>query len=217
MIYYFIYACVGYLIGSIPFGYIIVKLVKGVDIRTAGSGNIGATNVARVAGLKWGMLCFLLDLDKGFLPTLAILLVHPTLVGASNINMTDGLSLGLSIILGHLFPIYLRFKGGKGVATSLGVFLALLFVPTIIALIIWLVFFLALRYVSLASIIAAISLPITFWFLQGLYPKFNEPPMMIACLLVAFMVLIKHLPNISRLARGTEPKVDLLKKFNIKP
>lgn len=209
MIYYIIYAVVGYLIGSIPFGYILVKLIKGIDIRTVGSGSTGATNVARVVGRKWGMLCFLLDLDKGFLPTLAILLIHPSLIGTVNINMTDGLSIGLGIIVGHLFPLYLGFRGGKGVATSLGVFWALAFIPTTIAVIIWGLFLILLRYVSLASIIAAISLPISFWFMANLHPRIWEPPVMISCILVALLIIIRHIPNIKRLIKGTEPKVRL--------
>ncbi|MFH0889233.1 MAG: glycerol-3-phosphate 1-O-acyltransferase PlsY [Planctomycetota bacterium] len=209
MIYYIIYAVVGYLIGSIPFGYILVKLIKGIDIRTVGSGNTGATNVGRIAGLKWGMLCFLLDLDKGFLPTLAILFIHPSLIGTVNINMTDGLSIGLGIIVGHLFPLYLGFRGGKGVATSLGVFWALALIPTTIAVIIWGLFFILLRYISLASIIAAISLPISFWFMANLHPRLWEPPVMISCILVALLIIIRHIPNIKRLIKGTEPKVKL--------
>jgi len=214
MIYYIIYAVIGYLIGSIPFGYIIVKLLKGIDIRTVGSGNIGATNVARVLGLKWGVLCFILDADKGLLPTLAVLFIHPIILGDNNINMTVGLPVGLGIIIGHLYPIYIRFQGGKGVATSLGVFLALAFIPTIIAIVIWLIFFLSFRYVSLASIIAAISLPISFRLMVNLYPKFGESPIIIACLFVAFLVVGRHIPNIKRLIKGTEPKVRLWGKNN---
>ncbi|MDI6733161.1 MAG: glycerol-3-phosphate 1-O-acyltransferase PlsY [Planctomycetota bacterium] len=224
MIYYIIYAVAGYLIGSIPFGYIIVKLVKGIDIRTVGSGNIGATNVGRIAGWPWGILCFLLDAAKGFIPTFYIVInndysfvlwgisITYTSDGVILSNTTIGIPIALGIILGHLFPVYIRFRGGKGVATGLGVFLALFFLPTTGAVVVWLIFLLILRYVSLASIMAVISLPLWFaWMIEVYVPRLwsDVLPLMIFCIAIAMLVIIKHIPNIKRLIKGTEPKVRL--------
>jgi glycerol-3-phosphate acyltransferase PlsY len=232
MIYYLVCAIVGYLIGSIPFGYIIVKLVKGIDVRTVGSGNIGATNVARFLGMPWGILCFILDVAKGFVPTFYILSNltfspqvmykipprHPDIDFSSvYFPVTESaIAIGLGLILGHLFPVYIRFRGGKGVATALGVFLAITqFLPVIpIVLLIWLIFFLLLRYVSFASIMAAIALPIVFWWQS----QYNFPcmwemhftiPVMGICIVASILVIIKHIPNIKRLIKGTEPRVNL--------
>ena len=230
MIYYYIIcAVIGYLIGSIPFGYIIVKLKKGIDIRTVGSGNIGATNVGRIAGWPWGILCFLLDAAKGLFPTLYVMLnlslspqvmykmPHSSPHGFSGVYfpmMENAIAIGLGLIIGHLFPVYIRFKGGKGVATALGVFLVLTQGNILPVFVIWLIFFLVFRYVSVASIIAAILLPVTFWWhSQYRYPRIWEAhftiPVMIACIIVATLVIIKHIPNIKRLIKGTEPKVRL--------
>ena len=169
---------VGYLIGGIPFGYILVKLKKGVDIRTLGSGNIGATNVGRVIGWPWGVLCFLLDAIKGYVPTVFIfsqslgiygdfvpggMEIDGVMYGGMDIdyfciNIIGSICAGLGLIMGHLFPVYLRFRGGKGVATALGVFLVIAPYPTIIATGIWILSLIISRYVSLSSIIASVSL-----------------------------------------------------------
>jgi glycerol-3-phosphate acyltransferase PlsY len=235
MIYYIICAVVGYLIGSIPFGYILVKLIKGIDIRTVGSGNIGATNVGRVLGWPFGIIVFLLDAAKGLFPTLYVMLnlsLSPQVMfklPQSNPNVFSAvyfpdagsaISIGLGIILGHLFPIYIRFKGGKGVATALGVFLVLTHFQILPVFIIWLIVFIVFRYVSVASIIAVISLPITFWWkAQYEYPRIWEThftiPVMIACILATVFVIIRHIPNIKRLIKGTEPKVNFRKKPQI--
>ncbi|MBI4711740.1 MAG: glycerol-3-phosphate 1-O-acyltransferase PlsY [Planctomycetes bacterium] len=241
MIYYIICAVTGYLIGSIPFGYILVKLIKGIDIRTVGSGNIGATNVARVLGLPWGILCFLLDTAKGFLTAwyifdLVLLLQH-YFVGDSYNNFGHDIiiscvgptiPIGLTVIIGHLFPVYIRFRGGKGVATGLGVFLALMPKSTLIALGIWLVFLLTLRYVSLASIMAAIALAISCYYEIYMFSQYGiymfsqtvftikyeewwkcEVISLISISLVSLLIILKHIPNIKRLIVGTEPKVRL--------
>jgi len=243
--YYIICALVGYLIGSIPFGYIIVKLAKGIDIRTVGSGNIGATNVARVLGLFGGVICFLLDLLKGLIPVIAanilflLKILPPTdwcdtnevcVVILQQYSIFYPSIIGLSVILGHLFPVYLRFKGGKGVATALGVFLILAPSSTCIAVIFWILLVLIFRYVSLASILASISLPITYWFIsfqQHLLKNANDIfmtgwiswasdilpwvpflPIMFMCILAPILIIIRHIPNIKRLITGTEPKVN---------
>lgn len=228
---YIITSIVAYFIGSIPFGYIIGKIVKGVDIRTLGSGNIGATNVARVIGLPWGILCLLLDAAKGFIPTLYVLLhsgqiINITLQSPDDIwgevDITLASIIGLAIIVGHLYPVYLRFKGGKGVATSLGVFMAMAVIPfftnmLIVAITIWIVFFVSLRYVSLASIMAAVSLPLYFYFLMDTLPYFitcdyDCPyPLLtfFVCVIISVLIIIRHIPNIKRLIKGTEPKVSV--------
>lgn len=148
---YFIVPAASYLIGSIPFGYLIGRL-HGIDIRKVGSGNIGATNVTRSIGRIAGKICFFLDFLKGALP---VVLVNMTFE-ENTANLA--LAAGLAVILGHVFPIYLRFRGGKGVATAAGVALALAPYPLLCALAVWVVTFLTSRYVSLASIVAAASL-----------------------------------------------------------
>jgi glycerol-3-phosphate acyltransferase PlsY len=233
--YYLLYALIGYLIGSIPFGYIIVKLRKGIDIRTVGSGNIGATNVGRVIGLPWGILCFLLDTAKGFIPTTftitnCYILWNEAIVVNQDIifeqklpDMRFGVCIGLGLIIGHLFPIYLRFKGGKGVATALGVFLVLTPLSTCIALVVWLIFILAFRYVSVASIMAAVALSASYILLecyqkiskswnQYKLNKYNDNWLICACIIVSVLVILRHIPNIKRLINGTEPKVSFKKK-----
>lgn len=231
MIYYLACAIIGYLIGSIPFGYILVKLKKGVDIRKLGSGNIGATNVARVLGVPWGILCFLLDTAKGYIPTAYIITYHPfyhPIISSYSSNGETtffsviwamspafGIPIGVGIIMGHLFPLYLQFRGGKGVATSLGVFMAIVPISTFIAFVIWLIFFVALRYVSVSSIIAAISLPLTSLIIydysfrvQGLM-LYRNIYIVITCFIASILIITKHIPNIKRLIAGTEPKVML--------
>ncbi len=193
-----------YLLGSIPFGLIIAK-AHNKDLRSIGSGNIGATNVARALGRKWAYLCFLLDVLKGFIPMLASVFTgwKPVIL----------LAVGIAAILGHIFPVYVKFKGGKGVATSLGVALGLWPYYTICALIafgIWLVFVLIWRYVSLASIVASISFPVTLFLAILSKPGWNFItlwPLLIAATAIPLMVIIRHRENIKRLLAGTESKV----------
>lgn len=183
-----------YFLGSIPFAYIIVRLVKGVDIRTVGSGNAGATNAARVLG-KWGFISvFILDLLKGFLPAF----IAMTSFGASWVS----LAVGLAAVLGHTYTIFLGFKGGKGVATAAGVFIALAPVPTSIALIVFIIVFLITRMVSAGSIIAAATLFIAVLFISdwALLKVFTG--------LLAAFVIFKHRANIGRILRGEENKFE---------
>ncbi len=193
-----------YLVGSVPFGLIIVK-AHGKDLRSIGSGNIGATNVARALGRKWAYLCFLLDVLKGLVPMLASVFTgwKPVIL----------LSVGIAAILGHIFPIYLKFKGGKGVATSLGVALGLWPYYTICALIafgVWVVVVLAWRYVSLASIAASIAFPGALLLAVLLTPGWdfiNLWPLLIVATAMPLMVVIRHRENIKRLLAGTESKI----------
>ena len=196
-----------YLIGSIPFG-LLVGLANGVDPRTAGSKNIGATNIARLLGGRFFALVFSLDLLKSLLPmVLAGLVLRSTLSCQTYLLW---LLVGLAAILGHMFPIYLRLKGGKGVATSAGVILGLFpyyTFPAVITLVIWLIIFHIWRYVSLASILAALAFPLCY-LLFALWlqwdPFAQQLPLFLFSILIAALITLRHHSNISRLRAGTE-------------
>lgn len=187
-----------YLLGSIPFGFLIVKLVGGGDIRFRGSGNIGATNVAREAGALPGVATLLLDGAKGYF---AVWLA----ARVSNGNPRWMILAALLTIVGHTFPVWLRFQGGRGVATGAGVFLPICWQAVLGALIVWLVVLAFWRYVSLASISAAASLPLLVYLL---YAPGHAPPESISAGASFAMLLIiaRHRSNIIRLLRGTEPQ-----------
>jgi glycerol-3-phosphate acyltransferase PlsY len=194
-----------YVIGSIPFG-LIVGLVKGVDPRKAGSGNIGATNVGRLLGGKYFALVFTLDLLKGLIPTaIAVAMSHNVLVW---------LLVGFATILGHMFSLFLKFKGGKGVATSAGVLLGVFpyfTYPGVIAILTFVILFKLTRYVSVASMGGAVIFPIAY-LAVGLakgWPVFGEqlPLLLFACL-VAALIVYKHRTNIARLRAGTENRFE---------
>ncbi|TCK02915.1 glycerol-3-phosphate 1-O-acyltransferase PlsY [Phorcysia thermohydrogeniphila] len=189
----FILACIlAFVFGSIPFGFVIGKL-KGVDVRQYGSGNIGATNVSRVLGKKYGALVLLLDALKGALPVLFL--------KVSGYSIEYQVVAGLSAILGHCFSPFLKFRGGKGVATGLGVFLVVSPKVTLIAFLVFLSVFLTTRYVSLSSITAALSFPLVFRFLE----KPSDFTSLIL-FITAFVVVGKHYQNIIRLLKGEEKK-----------
>jgi glycerol-3-phosphate acyltransferase PlsY len=210
---YVLIAAVAYLLGSIPFGLIIGRL-RGIDIRQHGSGNIGATNVWRVLGKKWGLATFLCDMGKGLA---AVRFAYETAArwpmiathehGQPVTGILDpasaGIAAALACILGHSFPIWLRFKGGKGVATSLGVLIGMMPLASGAIFALWLLIFAISRYVSLASLLAAAALPvvvIVFLFLNVMqgwaYFYF--------AVAAALLVIIRHLANIKRLLAGTE-------------
>jgi len=205
-----------YLLGSIPFGLLITK-AHGKDLRTIGSGNIGATNVSRALGRKWAYFCFLLDVLKGMVPMLATLSLTRPLPTQSQtervILLWLWLAVGCAAILGHIFPIYVKFKGGKGVATSFGVALGLWPYYTICALFaiaIWVVAVLIWRYVSLASIGASITFPLVLILAIVLKPGWDFVslwPLLIAATAIPLMVIIRHRENIKRLLAGTESKI----------
>jgi len=205
-----------YLLGSIPFGLLIAK-AHGKDLRSIGSGNIGATNVSRALGRKWAYVCFLLDVLKGMVPMLVTLsLIKPLSTPSQTekvILLLLWLAVGCGAILGHIFPIYVKFKGGKGAATSFGVALGLWPYYTICALFafaIWIVVVLIWRYVSLASIAASISFPIVLILaiiLKRGWDFISLWPLLIAATAIPLMVIIRHRENIKRLLAGTESKI----------
>ena len=184
---------VAYLLGSIPFGYIFAKLFGKTDIREHGSGNIGATNVLRVMGWKLALPVFVLDLLKGFMAVFLAKIVDS--------GSLLPLAAGILVMLGHSFPLFLGFKGGKAAATAIGVLLALSGWVTL-ALFAAAVLILAVtRYVSLASVVGSLLVPIFFW-LFGF-----DLPHIIFGLAVAALVVFRHQANIKRLLNGTEPKL----------
>ena len=205
-----------YLLGSIPFGLLIAK-AHGKDLRSIGSGNIGATNVSRALGRKWAYICFGLDVLKGLLPMLATLSLAIPLSTQSQtkrvVLLWLWLAVGCAAILGHVFPIYLKFKGGKGVATSFGVALGLWPYYTIcasLAVSVWAVVVLIWRYVSLASIAASVTFPVVLILAIIVSPSWdfvNLWPLLIAATAIPLMVIIRHRENIKRLLAGTESKI----------
>jgi len=203
---------VAYLLGSIPFGLLIAR-AHGIDLRTVGSGNIGATNVSRALGRKWAYVCFGLDVAKGLVP---MLLAHRLGVVSSSPTTRElliWLLIGCTAVCGHIFPIYLKFKGGKGVATSLGVVLGVWPYFTICGILIfaiWGVCALIWRYVSLASIIAAACFPILFSIFIAVIEswRFLELwPLLAVAIVMPILVIARHAENIKRLLEGTESKI----------
>ena len=196
---------VGYVIGSTPFGMLIAK-AKGVDLRKVGSGNVGATNVGRTLGKKWGYLCFILDVLKGMVCAVGAMAVTSREPAA--MSQAIWLAAGCGAILGHVFSFWLRFKGGKGVATSLGVVVGIYPYFTfagLVAFAIWIAVTLKSRYVSLGSIVAAAAF-------VPLFVAFNWPanelwPLGSFALAMVALIIIRHRSNIGRLMAGTENKI----------
>lgn len=187
-----------YFIGSIPFAYIIVKLVKKIDIRTVGSGNAGATNAARVLG-KWGFISvFLLDALKGFLPVFISLHYY----GQAMITLI----VAAVVVLGHTYTVFLGFKGGKGVATGAGVFLALAPAEIGIGLVVFIIVFLATKMVSAGSILASITLLIAVCLMSNWFA------LKVLTAVIVFFVIFKHRANIVRIIKGEENKFTRKKK-----
>jgi acyl phosphate:glycerol-3-phosphate acyltransferase len=193
-----------YLLGSVPFGYLAGRLA-GIDIRKVGSGNVGATNVVRVLGKRYGYPVFALDVSKGFTAVMISMLMAPGRPPEWNSPGIFGILAAISSVLGHLYPLWLKFEGGKGVATSAGALLALTPVATLIGVAIWIIVFWLTRYVSLASITAAVILPIVI-LLVGSNDRHNGRPLVYASVCVAAVVIWRHRSNLLRLMRGTEPR-----------
>ncbi len=188
-----------YLLGSISFSYFITKRIKGVDIRKVGSGNAGATNISRVLGLKFALLVLFLDTLKGFVVALLASYLTPD-------TLLFLLCCG-AVIIGHNWPVFFGFKGGRGVATTLGVFLVIAPIHTLIVLSFLIVIIVLTRYVSLGSIIGAISAPVVLLLLRYPFPYF------IFGMAVCLLILWRHAPNIKRLLQGKESKLG--EKVNI--
>src|SRR5215210_1623634 len=208
-----------YLIGSIPFGLFIGKM-RGIDVRHHGSGNIGATNVFRVLGRGWGILVFLCDGGKGCLAVLlgayinahfSVGFLHSELAEPTYLLPPVGAKIlgGIWAIIGHTFPVWLGFKGGKGVATSLGVVMALVPAAALAALGVWIVLAFTTRYISVASIFASLTVP----FVVGVFYHTSEKwPLFTLCTVAAFLILWRHWANIGRLLQGTEHRFGKPKK-----
>ena len=189
-----------YLFGSLPIGLLVGRMVKGIDVRDYGSGNIGASNVWRTMGPLWGVAVFLFDFCKGLFPVGMVegLFSHHQLPAHS---MWLPIGVGLASILGHNFSPFLRFKGGKGVATSLGVVYGLSPEAAIIGFAAWGLCLLVTRYISVSSMLGAV---VTSGLLIFLHP---DPPHVLFCLLMTAFVFFKHRANVARVRAGTEPKV----------
>lgn len=189
-----------YFLGSIPFGYLIVRARAGADIRETGSGGTGATNVSRRAGKGAGVLTLILDALKG----VAAILIGTSILGESFLSITGAAVL---VIIGHMYPIWLRFRGGKGVATGVGVFLVLAPLAVMMAGVIFLAIVVVTRYMSLGSITAAATTPLFVWLQHGLLsPVGNLWPTMFAAIAAAALIIFAHRGNIQRLLQGTESK-----------
>jgi glycerol-3-phosphate acyltransferase PlsY len=191
-------ALAGYLLGSIPFGWILAKLLGGKDVREHGSGNIGATNVSRVAGPMAGILTLVLDAGKGAAAVaIAMWLAHHSAAAM--------IIAGLAALVGHCFPVWLGFRGGKGVATALGVFAWLCPLATVVGIVLFALVFLFWRYVSLASVWAVAAMPLLVYFL---WAPGHAPPLAVTVgtLLAALLIFYKHRANLQRLVQGTEPR-----------
>jgi glycerol-3-phosphate acyltransferase PlsY len=207
MLLYLIVVSGSYLLGSIPFGFLLVWLVRKEDIRTTGSGNIGATNVLRSGAKKLGVLTFILDGAKGYA---AVMVAELLARGKEPTSLRHlAITAGLFVILGHMFPVWLHFKGGKGVATAFGVFVAFCWPAALSALALWGAVVALTRYVSLASILAAVVLPfLTLWLSPGRYGYVSGAAMFACC----WIVIVKHRANIVRLMRGTEHRFGASRK-----
>ena len=189
---------VSYLLGAVPFGLLMARSLKGVDLRTVGSGNIGATNAMRVLGKPLGLLAFVLDLAKGFVP---VLLLAPWAAGPEDEALAR-LLCGGAAVLGHCFPVYLRFKRGKGVATGCGAIVAVEPLVFLAGGLAWLVTVATTRFVGLASIVMGCTFPAAA---AWLHPA--DGPFIFGCGLLALLILVRHRANVGRMLRGEEPRI----------
>ena len=213
---------IAYLLGSIPFGYLIVRATQGADIRQSGSGGTGATNVSRRAGKAAGVLTLLLDALKGA----TAVVIAKSFLGLATFSASRGSVLshaansnaladdaywwvaaaGIAVIAGHIFPVWLGFRGGKGVATGVGVFLALAPLAVAFAALIFLVIVLLTRYVSLGSIVAAATIPLFVLIRNYITPQPEFGPLLIVAVVGGALIVFAHRPNIGRLINGTEAR-----------
>ena len=201
-----------YIIGSIPTAVWVSKSVFGIDIRDYGSGNAGATNTFRVLGSKWGSFVMLVDVTKGVVANSLYILI-PYYLTNELARTNFMIALGMVAVLGHIFPIFANFRGGKGVATILGMALAIQPVVALICLVVFLITLISTRFVSLSSMLAGVAFMVLILFI------FNEKETMyrLFAIIVAMMVVVTHQKNITRLLKGTENKVPIFKNRYKKP
>jgi glycerol-3-phosphate acyltransferase PlsY len=198
--------CASYLLGAVPFGLVLGRVFVGVDLRTVGSGNIGATNAMRVLGKPLGIVAFLLDFVKGSVP---VVLFAPwvgpppaSLFGPDGPPLVAAVSCGAAAVLGHCFPVYLGFKGGKGVATACGAIVAIDWPVFVIAGLVWLALAFTLRFVSLASLAMGVAFPLVA------YARRPDAPAFVAgCAALSALIIVRHRANVARLLAGTEPRI----------
>jgi len=201
-----------YIIGSIPTAVWVSKSVFGIDIRDYGSGNAGATNSFRVLGSKWGSFVMLVDVTKGVMATSLYILI-PFYLNNELARTNFMIALGMVAVIGHIFPIFANFRGGKGVATLLGMALAIQPMVALLCLVVFLITLLSTRFVSLSSMFAGVAFMVLILFI------FNEKETIyrLFAIIVAMMVVVTHQKNISRLIKGTENKVPIFKNRGRKP
>jgi acyl phosphate:glycerol-3-phosphate acyltransferase len=197
-------ALVSYLLGSIPAGYIAGR-IAGIDIRHAGSGNIGATNVTRVLGKRYGYPVFIVDFLKGLMAVSLSILIEKRAQPISAPTELFGIVAAISSVIGHAFPVWLSFKGGKGVATSMGALFGLMPFMALIGIAVWVITFEVTRYVSVASMTAALAVPISISILMPL-KQTGGAVLLYFSICLAALVIFRHRSNLSRLVRGTEPR-----------
>lgn len=182
-----------YLVGSIPTAYLVVKRLKRIDVRSVGSGNVGATNVTRVAGLWAGLVVFLIDVAKG---VVAVLVIAPWVLPSTTPQVRLGC--GLCAVVGHIFPVFLGFRGGKGVATTIGVLSGAMPMVAATCLLVWVACFLIWRYVSVGSLAAAVTIPL------AQIVSHRTPAEVMLGMALALLIIVRHRSNIERLLRGQE-------------
>jgi len=198
-----------YLVGSIPTGYLVAR-ARGVDIRSLGSGNIGATNALRVLGKRVGLMVLFFDFAKGLLTCLGLPLLMHVMFGPEEYRIgTISLAFAsaVGVVIGHNFPIWLRFKGGKGIATTAGVLAALVPWALVVALSVWVLLLFATRYVSVGSVAAAVAMPVATWFTSH-----GDILLTAMTSVLGIMAIWKHKGNLQRLVAGTESRFSLKKK-----
>jgi glycerol-3-phosphate acyltransferase PlsY len=197
-------ALLAYLLGSIPAGYVAGR-IAGVDVRKVGSGNIGATNVTRVLGKRFGYPVFVVDFGKGLAAVTAGVMIAKAAQSTPEFIDLCGASSAIFSVIGHSYPIWLRFKGGKGVATSLGSLFGLNWIAAAVACVVWISVFQLTRYVSLSSIAAALALPVTIATMLFL-KQLQTPILLYFAVCLAAIIVLRHRSNFSRLLKGTEPR-----------
>ena len=205
----FIFPIISYLIGSVPFGLVLIKTVKGIDIREHGSKNVGATNAWRVAGKPFGIAAFVLDMLKGFIPVLVVSKVYDSIAHANDFALSKNsltIVCGIAAILGHIFPVYLKFKGGKAASTSCGVFLFLAPQALAIAVVVWVITTFISRFVSLGTMLASIAFAVSV--VSTAESPFNKGICLsIFSIVMCISIIILHKSNIKRIIEGTENRI----------